>query len=277
MIALARLPKRTAFLILAVFCWFPQTAWAVQEDSPRLTPMVKVVNKCSRSVVNINTENLTFLAKESLASPYQSFFEETSKTVPLGTVILQRLGSGVILSPDGLILTNAHIIQTASKIYVSLANKKQAEAKPVSVNSVLDLALIKLDVPYELVPVEFASDIAVGETVVAIGNALGLPNSVSVGVVSGKNREIPGMPENSVFKDLIQIDASLNQGDSGGGLFNLEGKFMGINLAMVQSAEGVGFAIPFTRVREALEEYKRQAGVKGLFQEAIHSPEERSQ
>lgn len=230
-----------------------------KESSLRMTPAVRVVNDCSGSVVNISTERIAFLRADPFWGRFHAHFDDRNSSIPFGALKLLSVGSGVILSSDGLILTNAHVIQQASKIYVTLADQNQVSAQPVSVSPDFDLALIKVNVSYALKPVKFAKDVLIGETVVAIGNPLGLQSSVSTGVISATSREVPGMPPNSPFKELVQIDAPINPGNSGGGTFNLDGEFVGINVAIVQGAQGIGFVIPFSKIQSALEEFKKES------------------
>lgn len=247
-------PKIVPFLALAFLLMLASAP--ANETSARVTPVVKVVTECADSVVNISTQSLILLKEDAFWGPFHARFADTDTSLPVGALTLKSVGSGVVISSDGLILTNAHVVQRAGKIFVTYGKQKQAEAKVLSINQGLDLALLKLDVPELLKPVKFAKDVMIGETVVAIGNPLGFENSVSVGVVSGTHREIPDMPAGSPYKDLVQIDAPVNHGNSGGGLFNLDGEFIGITLAVVLNAQGIGFVIPFSKIQEALEAYR---------------------
>ena len=242
------------FLTLA--CFLMPAAVSANENSARVTPVVKVVSECADSVVNISTEKLVLLKEDPFWGSFHTRFADMDASIPIKAMTLRSVGSGVVLSKDGLILTNAHVVQQANKIFVIFVNGQQVVAQPVSMNPGADLALIRVDVPEPLKPVKFAKDVIIGETVVAIGDPLGYQNSVSAGVVSGTHREIPNMPDRSPFKDLIQVDAHINFGNSGGGLFNLDGEFMGITLAMAQNAQGIGFVIPVTKIQEALAAYR---------------------
>lgn len=252
----------SVLIFLAFLCFLTPGKASAENSTPRMTPVVKVVSECSDSVVNISTEKVILLKEDAFWGPYHTRLADVNVKFPVSTVTLRSVGSGVVLSSDGLILTNAHVVRQANKVFVTLANHKQAEARPVSINSGMDLALIRVDFPEALKPVKFADDVILGETVVAIGNPFGFQNSVSVGVVSGTHREFPDMPVHSPFSDLLQVDAHVNFGNSGGGLFNLDGKFVGITLAMVQNASGIGFVIPFTRIQEAMAEYREKRPAK---------------
>ncbi|MCM8760926.1 MAG: trypsin-like peptidase domain-containing protein [Candidatus Omnitrophica bacterium] len=232
-------------------------------ESPRLTPVVKVVKKWGPSVVNISTERLAIIQHNLFQGMYGTAFEEffrqnPAAMIPIGTMKLKGIGSGVIVSEDGLIVTNAHVVHMANKIYVILADGKATEAEVFAVSPADDIAILKITPPEELHAIKFAQDVMIGETVVAIGNPFGLENSVSAGIISGTNRSFSaGQPgQMMTFNNLIQTDASINLGSSGGALFNLDGELVGINLAVVQGAQSIGFAIPASRIREILEEYK---------------------
>ncbi|MDD5436912.1 MAG: trypsin-like peptidase domain-containing protein [Candidatus Omnitrophica bacterium] len=222
-------------------------------ENVRMTPVVKIVKEWSPAVVNISTESVVMMQAHPLLG--QLGVPSEFNTMPMGTMNLKSVGSGVVISKEGLILTNAHVVQMASRIYILLSDLKQAEAVAEAISPEDDLAIIRIKPPEALKPVKIANDVFVGETVVAIGNQLGLENSVSAGIVSGLNRNIlsNGKP---ILTGLIQTDASINQGSSGGALFNLSGELVGINLAIVQGANSVGLAIPFDKVKKFLQNYR---------------------
>jgi serine protease Do len=225
--------------------------------------MVKVVKQYAPIVVNIRTERVVDLKEspdwgqygEELDSVFKRYFGEDYSE---GILKSRSLGSGVILNNDGVIVTNAHVIQMATNIYVVLNDGKILEARVISVNPDDDLALIKTQLPYPVTNVKFGdlSDLMVGETVIAIGNAFGLENSVTVGVISGKDRAFRSPQCRYVCSNLLQTDASINPGNSGGALLNLDGELIGINLAVVQYAQSIGFAIPANKVKRLLQVYK---------------------
>ena len=151
------------------------------------------------------------------------------------------LGSGFIVSKDGYIVTNNHVIQDADKIKVILHDNKEYDAKIIGTDPMTDLALIKIDVK-GLIPLQFGSSekSEIGSWVVAIGNPFGLEQTVTAGIISAKGRTIGAGP----YDDFIQTDASINPGNSGGPLLNLDGEVIGINTAIIKSGQGIGFAIP---------------------------------
>ncbi|MCK5313346.1 MAG: Do family serine endopeptidase [Desulfobacteraceae bacterium] len=153
----------------------------------------------------------------------------------------KSLGSGFIISRDGYIVTNNHVIEDADEIKVKLYNEKEYDAKIIGRDSKTDLALIKIDAK-NLVPLELGNSkqVKVGTWVVAIGSPFGLEQTVTAGIVSAKGRVLGAGP----YDDFIQTDASINPGNSGGPLLNLRGEVIGINTAIIRSGQGIGFAIP---------------------------------
>lgn len=226
--------------------------------SPRETPVVRVVRDWADSVVNIGTERVVLLRQNPAWGAYGPLFDDffNQYTAPYGAMAIQGLGSGVIVSKDGLIATNAHVVQMASRIYVTLHDGTRLEAELIGTNTRDDLALIRIRTTRKLKPVRYAKDVLIGETVVAIANPLGLENSVSAGIVSGTNRKFAAPESDSVFEGLVQTDASINPGSSGGALLNLEGKLVGINLAVVQEAQNIAFAVPAAKLTAMMREYE---------------------
>ncbi|HYA32147.1 MAG TPA: DegQ family serine endoprotease [Thermodesulfovibrionales bacterium] len=160
------------------------------------------------------------------------------------------LGSGFIINKDGYIVTNNHVVQKAKDITVILQNKDQYPAKVIGSDPKVDVALIKIDAKRELVsvPLGDSDKLRDGEAVLAIGNPFGLAETVTSGIVSAKGRTIGAGP----YDDFIQTDASINPGNSGGPLMNFHGEVVGINTAIVASAQGIGFAVPINLAKEVL-------------------------
>ena len=229
----------------------------------RETPIVRVVRDYAPMVVNIRTETIVDLKEypewgqygEQLDILFKQYFGENYSG---GMLKYKTLGSGVILDGNGLIVTNAHVIQRANTIYVVLSDGTILQAKVLGLNQLDDLAIIKTDLPYLVKEVRFAdvNDVMIGETVIAIGNPLGLENSVTVGVISGKDRAFSSTQCQYVCSGLLQTDASINPGNSGGALLNLDGELIGLNLAVVQNAQNIGFAIPVDKIARLLEEFE---------------------
>jgi len=224
-----------------------------------MTPLVRVMKEWAPSIVNISTERVVLVRSHPFWKLYGNLFDDFYNQFGhsgVGTMKLNSLGSGVVVSEDGLIMTNAHVVNMASKIYVVLNSGEHLEASVVGLKPGDDLALIKITPPRPLKPLKVAKDILIGETVVSVGNPLGLENSVSSGIVSGLNRKFYlGGRQDYVLDGLIQTDASINFGSSGGALLNLAGELVGINLAVAQNAQGIGFAVPYTYIQRVLDEY----------------------
>jgi serine protease Do len=231
--------------------------------SSRETPIVRVVREYAPVVVNIRTEKIINPKEsqgwgtygEDLDDFPQEFFGESQSEDAL---IYKSIGSGVILDNDGLIVTNAHVVQKAEDIYVVLNDGTILRAEVIGMNQIDDLAIIKAEIPYAVRGIKFANikDLMIGETVIAIGNPFGLENSVTVGVLSGKDRAFSSARCAYVCAGLLQIDAPINPGNSGGALLNLDGELIGVNLAVVQSAESIGFAVPADKILNLLNIYK---------------------
>ncbi|HEV8712373.1 MAG TPA: trypsin-like peptidase domain-containing protein [Candidatus Binatia bacterium] len=166
----------------------------------------------------------------------------------------QSLGSGVVIRPDGYILTNEHVVVQTGKIQIQLADERKFNARLVGADSDSDLAVLKVDdsksLPY--LPLGNSDDLMIGETVIAIGNPFGLSHTVTTGVVSAVNRSLN--TDGRTYYDFIQTDASINPGNSGGPLLNIKGELIGINAAIYGKAQGIGFAIPISRAKHIVQE-----------------------
>lgn len=212
----------------------------------RRTPVVAAVESAGAAVVNIRTEQIVQRRSSSFFGFGGSLFDEFFRDFgPQRVYRTQSLGSGVLIDPRGYVLTNAHVIEKASKIYVALPGRtKEVEATLVGADEHIDLAVVRLEGEWQLPHLEFASlwDLMLGETVIAIGNPLGLGHSVTTGVVSSPRRRLA--IEDGFFGVFIQTDALINPGNSGGPLININGELIGINTAIASQAQGIGFSIP---------------------------------
>ncbi len=171
----------------------------------------------------------------------------------------KSLGSGFIVESDGLILTNSHVVKGADEIKVKTSADKTYSAKIIGTDDKTDIALIKIE-PDEKLPVASLGDsdkLRVGDWVIAIGNPFGLEQTVTAGIVSAKGRVIGSGP----YDDFIQTDASINLGNSGGPLFNINGKVVGINTAIIATGQGLGFAIPINMVKDIMPQLKERGKV----------------
>ncbi|MDY0177330.1 MAG: trypsin-like peptidase domain-containing protein [Lentisphaeria bacterium] len=237
----------------------PEARLAPAVSAVRVSPTVKAVNSALPWVVNIGTQELT-----RVNDPFDLFFNQFfnphyQRQKPVSKFF--PLGSGVIVDPAGLILTNYHVVQRASSIEVRLLNGKSYPALMVGHDQPNDLCLLRLKGEFlgaeALTAASFANsdDLLLGETVISIGNPFGLEHSVSSGVLSAFNRSLS--EGNISFADIIQTDAAINPGNSGGPLVNLDGDLIGINLAIRQDAQGIGFAIPLARIELFLSYWLR--------------------
>ena len=254
--------KRFRFVFLSAFLFAGACAGAT---STRETPVVNVIKQNAGVVVNLRTESVVDLKEhpqwgrygEQLDRFFRQYFGENYSE---GTLKLKSLGSGVIIGDKGLIVTNAHVVQRASSIYVVLRDGTVSEGQVVKVDTADDLAVVRTNIRQPVRQVKFADmkDLMIGETVIAIGNPLGLENSVTVGVLSGINRVFKNLECEYECQGLLQIDAPINPGNSGGALFNTDGELVGINLAVVAGAQNIGFAVPVGRVIRLLEEVEKE-------------------
>ncbi len=228
-------------------------------SSARVTPAVKAVSKALPWVVNIGTEQ-----RLRVNDPFDLFFNQFFDPHHQSQEVIKKffpLGSGVLVDDHGLVLTNFHVVQRAGNIEVRLYNGKSYPAVLVGYDQPNDLCLLRLTGEFKgenaLSAANFAQsgDLLLGETVVSIGNPFGLEHSVSLGVLSAFNRSFS---EGEIsFSDIIQTDAAINPGNSGGPLINLDGDLIGINLAIRQDAQGIGFAIPLSRIERFLSYWLR--------------------
>jgi serine protease Do len=172
---------------------------------------------------------------------------------------MQGSGSGVIISHDGYILTNNHVVDGAQEVTVTMADKQVYKAKVVGRDDKTDLAVLKIAAKGELPVAQMgnSTDLKVGEWVVAIGNPFGLGHTVTAGIVSAKGRVIGAGP----YDDFIQTDAPINPGNSGGPLFNMNGEMVGINTAIIASGQGIGFAIPVDLAKPLIPQLMTTGGV----------------
>ena len=172
-----------------------------------------------------------------------------------GLVPLEGMGSGVIISEDGYIVTNNHVIDGAAKVQVNLKDGRSFTGEVMGGDSATDIAVLKVDANnLPAAKLGESEKLKVGQIALAIGNTLGLPGgpTVSLGVISALGRPLPGA--DYIYEGLLQTDAAINPGNSGGPLADLEGNVIGINTAMIPFAQGVGFAIPIDTVKRITEQ-----------------------
>jgi serine protease Do len=241
--------------------YLPQTS---QEET-----IIKVVNEVSPAVVSIIiTKNLPVIEKYYY-NPFGPLFPEFqipqyeqkgTKPQEVGG------GSGFIISADGMILTNKHVVLDKEADYTVLTNDgKKYPAKVLAIDPVQDVAIIKIEGNnFPVVKLGDSDKLQIGQTVIAIGNALGeFRNTVSVGVISGLERNITAGGGGFVetLEDIIQTDAAINKGNSGGPLLNLRGEVIGINTAIAEEAQNIGFAIPINKAKKDIESVKKSGKI----------------
>jgi serine protease Do len=254
-------------LMTAVFSVFSSGAasGASGENIYSNNPIVQIVKDASPAVVNIDVETIS--KRSALPLPFQNDpffkhffgedFQKFSRSVPM-----KGRGSGFIVSKDGQILTNNHVVEGADKITVTLSDGKTYDATVLGKDPTFDLAVIKIKADGSLPVLELgdSESTEVGEWVIAIGNPYGLEHSVTVGVVSAKNRSIHTGGVN--FDGFLQTDAAINPGNSGGPLLDINGKVIGINTAIIPYAQGLGFAIPVNMAKQIMSDLVAYGRVK---------------
>ena len=244
-------------------------------QSPKMFPWV---NKVATAPANQPSQNpVTPIVQSDIENSVESVVEKTSPAVVRivstkevldfffpQVVPQQGLGSGVIIRPDGLILTNNHVIEDANKIQVTLSNGKTYKGKVVGADPISDVALVKIDaknLPY--MKLGDSSKLKVGQFVVAIGNPYGLDHTVTVGVVSALERNVN--IGNKTMHGIIQTDAAINPGNSGGPLVSLNGEIVGINTMIYQNAQGLGFAVSSNTCKKVIDSILKNGKVEWPF------------
>lgn len=224
----------------------------------RRTSIVEAVERSGPAVVNISAEKLVQQRRTSL----DSFFGFDARPRGFKT---ESLGSGVILDPSGVVVTNDHVISGASRIWVTTADGRELEAKLEGADADNDLAVLTVDAKnLKAVKIGTTADLMIGETVIAIGNPFGLSNTVTTGIVSAVHRTVKGDSGRN-YSDFLQTDAAINPGNSGGALVNVLGELIGINTAIVGGANTIGFAIPIDRARRVVDELLHYGEVKSVW------------
>ncbi|HTX36016.1 MAG TPA: Do family serine endopeptidase [Bryobacteraceae bacterium] len=228
-----------------------------------------VVKRCLPAVVNVSSSKI--IRTQASASPFLSdpFFQQF-----FGSQFLRQfqvpseerelsLGSGVIVSPDGYILTNNHVIDGATHVKVALADQREFEARIVGKDAETDIAVLKVDAQnLPTIPFGDSTRMQPGDFVLAIGDPFGLSQTVTMGIVSAVGRGNLGIED---YEDFIQTDAAINPGNSGGALINGNGQLIGINTAILSGEsggnQGVGFAIPIDMARQVMDQIVRNGRV----------------
>ncbi len=262
--------KISAILVAGVFFIMSASAHSAELN------FVPLAKKAGPAVVNISTERTVNNSMRNmfpdgmmnnLPPGFEEFFRHFNNMPNSGEGsgrTQSSLGSGFIISSDGYIVTNNHVVEGADKIYVNLQGSSgkadSMEAKLIGSDAETDIALLKVETKTSLPTLKFGNSdkVEVGEWVLAIGNPFGLGHSVTAGIISAKDRDIHVGP----FDTFIQTDASINPGNSGGPLVNMQGEVIGINTAILASGQGLGFAIPSSQASKIIDTLKSGKSVQ---------------
>lgn len=263
-------------LMIVMAC--PKSAQTTQQDvqsaitQSRRTAITRAIEEVSPAVVGVNVTKIKSYTTSPFRDPlFDMFFGDTyNKKV-------ENLGSGFLVSADGFILTNAHVAENATEIVITMSGGKKQYAKVIGIDTVTDLALLKIDIKdVHFVHLGNSDDIIPGEWVIALGNPFGLFDvsyqpTATVGIVSGLHLDFGEQPNRGRYQDMIQTDASINSGNSGGPLVNANGEVIGINTFIFKASDynegsiGIGFAIPINRVKRIMEDLKKHGKIDWSF------------
>lgn len=237
------------------------------------TAISEAIAKVSPAVVGVNVTQIRQYSAHPFANDplFNMFFGDTYRRK------VQSLGSGFLVSPDGYILTNYHVVEGATEIVITTAGGERHKGELIGTDRVTDLALVKIDVkdhPYA--ELANSDSIIIGEWVIALGNPFGLFDvsyqpTATVGIVSGQHMNFGEQSRGQRYQDMIQTDAAINSGNSGGPLVNANGKVIGINTFIFtgggysQGSIGIGFAIPVNRAKRIMTDLKKNGSIDWTF------------
>ena len=241
----------------------PVDQTAVPRDGLPRGSFAPIVDKVAPAVVKIETtatiRNTAMEEFPGLNNPFwrQFFGNQFGEVFPphsLGPQIEHGVGSGVVITRDGYILTNNHVVDGAKEVKVTLNDGREFTAKVIGRDPKTDIAVVKIDADnLPVVPIADSSKVKVGDVVLAVGNPFGVGQTVTEGIVSAKDRGNVGLED---YEDFIQTDAAINPGNSGGALVDIDGRLIGINTAILShsgGSQGVGFAVPSDLARTVME------------------------
>jgi serine protease Do len=254
------------FILTIALVFFLSLSWvgAISAETEQTEPylalesfsnsIADIAEKVGPAVVNIDTVRMVkqgspFFSQDPI---FRNFFGEQFKDYSR-TIPQKGTGSGFIISQEGYILTNEHVVHKAEKIKVTLSDGRKFTGKLIGSDLDSDIAIVKIDSDdLPIVTLGDSDKLRVGEIVIAIGNPYGLQQTVTMGVVSAEGRSIP--VEGHTYRNFIQTDAAINPGNSGGPLLNTKGEVVGINTAIIAYAQGIGFAIPINIPKKNIDE-----------------------
>ena len=254
----------TAVIIMVLFSMMAAPAWS-QYRGPK--SVADLAEKLQGAVVNISTSQTVKgtqgipLPRVPKGSPFEDFFEDffNRQQKPNRPRKVNSLGSGFVIDSSGLIITNNHVIDKADEIFIILSDDTKLKVEEVvGTDAKTDLALLRVKPEKPLPALEFgdSNKMRVGDWVMAIGNPFGLGGSVTLGIISAMKRDINSGP----YDEFIQTDAAINRGNSGGPLFNMEGKVIGVNTAIISPSGGsigIGFAVPAKTAVHVIDQLRK--------------------
>jgi serine protease Do len=253
----------------------PSNAHAATFEPGQFTTFAPIVKHAMPAVVNISSSKVVKNSMNGGGGPeglfddpfFRRFFGGRMPQTPREQRA-ESLGSGVIVSPDGYILTNNHVVEGATQVKVSFSDQREFPAKVVGTDKPTDVAILKIDQHnLPVLPLSDSSRAQVGDVVLAIGNPFGVGQTVTMGIVSATGRSLGGRIEQ--FEDFIQTDAAINPGNSGGALINSKGELVGINTAILAGEsggnQGIGFAIPINLAHNIMDQILKNGKVTRGF------------
>lgn len=255
--------SKKIFLVILISVFFISPTSIFAKTVP--ASFADLAEKLMPSVVNISATRVVETRPQSQfpfqfppGSPFEEFFKEFNQQQTPQKRKSTALGSGFVISEDGIVITNNHVIQGSEGILVRFTNDKEYEAKLIGTDPVSDIAVLKINSKdkFKPVPLGDSGKARVGDWVLAIGNPFGLGGTVTSGIISAINRDI----NMGRYDNFIQTDASINQGNSGGPLFNLQGEVVGINTAIFSQSGGsvgIGFAIPSNFAKNVIDQLQK--------------------
>jgi len=274
---MARIAART--LIAALCCGFLAASPALAQKSGPLTekpsaePLADLIDSIIDTVVIISTSdnpsdtadlgvpNLNLSPDEPLDDFFRDFFDRQQRGE--GTPMPTAEGSGFVIDPSGIVVTNYHVVEDSDRIEVTFNDGSKLPAQVLGRDKDVDIAVLKVKPPHPLKAAKFGNSdqLRMGQTVVALGNPFGVGLSASSGIISGRNRDM----RTGRYDNFIQTDASINKGNSGGPLFNMQGEVIGINTAILSptgGSVGIGFAVPVATVQPVIAQLERYGEVR---------------
>ena len=246
-------------------------------DISRQTAITYAIEKVSPAVVGINVTQLQTQQVNPFFDPFWGGFFPYTKTFKV-----DNMGSGVLVSPDGYIVTNTHVVNNAMEIVVTIKGGKSYDAQLIGMDNLTDIALLKInDNNLPFAKLGNSDELIVGEWAIALGNPLGLFDvnhqpTATAGIISGVEMDFGLKEEGHVYQDMIQTDAAINPGNSGGPLVNALGIVIGINPFIMTGSNyssgsiGIGFSIPINRVKEVAEDLKKYGKVERSYTTGVH-------